>query len=181
MPLSMGLKDTAKKYALMMQDRRVMSHRSAIDVIDARVLELMERVDADEAPERMRRLCRLWADLKEARRNEKAGDVASILGAMDAEFEKAYHDYAAWEQITELFDLRRKLVDSEIKVVKELKAILTAEQAYKLVAKLLAVCIRVVKDPKQLRQINYEFSKIIGEHDLPTAEVVNLNEGEEYE
>ena len=76
--------------------------------------------------------------------------MVKIEAALDAEFEKAYHDYAAWKQMFEALALDSKMVESEVKIVKEIKAIITAEDAYELSAKLLAAVMRVVDDPKKI-------------------------------
>ena len=156
----------AKNYALMMENGTILSNRAAIELIDQRIIQLAGRIDTDEAPERTKKLYGLWHELQGAVKRDRGNDVLMLTKAIDEEFEKAYHDYAAWNQMIEIFDLRRKHVDSEVKTVKEMKAMLTAEQGHRLVAKLLAVCIRLIKDPKLLRQINYEFSRIIGEDNL---------------
>ena len=82
---------------------------------------------------------------------------------LDDLFEKARTDYEAWNQMMMALDLRRKMVESEVKVLKEIKAIMTAEDAYELTAKLLAAVMRVVEDPKKLKQVQYEFTRLIGE------------------
>jgi hypothetical protein len=82
---------------------------------------------------------------------------------IDEQFEAAREDYMAWEQMFNALDLDRKMVDSEVKVAKEIQAILTAEDAYELVAKLLASVIQVVNDPNQLKRIQYEFTRIVGD------------------
>lgn len=165
MPLSMGLKDVARKYQLILKNGVVMSNRHSVDLIDQRVLQLLERLEKDETPDRLSALYALFQDVKAAKgRNEAA--MYAALSALDMEFERVYHDYEAWKQIVEILEMRRKLIDSEIKVVKDLKAILTAEQAYNLVAKLQAAVLRHVRDPKTLRRINYDFSRLIGEHNL---------------
>lgn len=179
MPLNMSLKKTAKKYAEMMNDGELLSNRNALKVIDARILQLMDRIDVEDAPDRMKNLYGLWQELQEADRRGKKNDVVVLTVQINAEFEKAYHDYKAWEQAMEVFDLRRKMVDSEVKVIKDMKAILTAEQARNLVVKLLAVCIREVKDPRVLKRINYAFSRIIGEDKMEPVEMIDAEVEEE--
>jgi hypothetical protein len=82
---------------------------------------------------------------------------------IDTQFDAAYHDYAAWEQMMMAIDLDRRLVESEVKVAKDLHAMLTSEEAYELVAKLLSAVLRVVSDPRQLKAIQYEFTRITGD------------------
>lgn len=180
MPLQMGIRDIAKRYSDMLENGTLLSNRVAIDAIDGRILELMERLDTEGSPDRVKNLYLLWQEYKQAEAKDDGAGMIVAKKSLDIEFEKIYHDYAAWSQMIEIFDLRRKMVDSEIKAVKDMKAILTAEQAYKLVAKLMAVCIQEVKDSKTLRRINAGFSRIVGEDKLPARdEVIDLELDEE--
>lgn len=156
----------ADKYTQMISNGRILSNRAAMDVVDRRVQQLAERIDLADAPDRMAKLHELWLEFREAWNGDKGSDQIVAIKKLDAEFDKAYHDYAAWEQLMQVFDLRRKLVDSEVKTIKEIKAILTAEDAHNLVAKLLAVVLRVETDPVKLKVIHFEFARIIGEHNL---------------
>lgn len=178
MPLPMGLKDVAKKYSMILNSPEVMSNRHTVQIVDQRILQLIERVDNDDAPDRMAVLYDLFQQVKAAKGRNEA-QMYAVLGAMDMEFEKVYHDYAAWKEIRENIDLRRKLIDSEVKVIKDMKAILTAEQAYNLVAKLQAVVLKHVRDPKVLRRINYDFSRLIGEHDLSSSDTIDIEPEED--
>ena len=68
------------------------------------------------------------------------------------------------EQVFGALDVRRKMVESELKILKEIKAIITAEDAYELAAKLLAASMNVIgEDPKKLKRLQYEYTRIIGE------------------
>ena len=151
----------AATYNKMMHDGRVLSNRSSIEMVRKRIAQLAERIDMNEAPDRLAKLNELWEEWKTLK--GKSNEQYAVEIELDAEFEKAYHDYAAWKQMFEALDLDRKMVESEVKVLKEIKAIITAEDAYELSAKLLAAVMRVIDDPKKLKQVQYEFTRLIGE------------------
>jgi hypothetical protein len=97
-----------------------------------------------------------------------------LIAQLDGEFKKARDDYAAWNQMMTALDLDRKLVDSEVKIYKEMKALLTAEDAHDLVAKMLSIILRVFPhEKKKLRQVQYEFVRLIGDRpiDVQSTEV----------
>lgn len=154
----------AAKYQEMLRDGRILSNRHSLEIVRHRIQQLAERIDLDDAPDRMQRLSELWKEFREL--DDKGLRLEALAKAVeiDQEFERAYHDYAAWKQMFEALDLDRKMVEAEIKVVKEIKAMMTAEEAYEFAAKLLGVVINVVTDPAQLRRIQYEFSRVIGEN-----------------
>ena len=161
---SFPLTRLASKYNDMRKNGQLLSNRHAVEIIDDRIVQLAERIDLNDAPDRMKRLNELWVEYKGAMliRDE----VLSLITRtqIDDEFEKAYHDYMAWNQMFSAFDLRRKMVESEVKVLKEIRGIISVEDAYELSAKMLAAMMRVVgDDPKKLKQVQYEFARIIGE------------------
>jgi hypothetical protein len=154
----------AARYNKMMSNGQILSNRAAVDVIDHRIKQLLERVDLEEAPDRLKKLSGLWGDYMAAKRSGREVEAVHLEAQIDVEFERVYHDYAAWSQVFEALDLRGKQVERELKVLKEIKAIMTAEDGYELATKLLAATMRVVgDDPKKMKQVQYEFTRIIGE------------------
>lgn len=150
----------AARYNKMMTDGQVLSNRAAIDVLDQRVTQLLERVDIGEAPDRLEKLHSLWIEFE----NADSVTAAVLKKKIADEFEKVYHDYAAWNQIFAALDLRGKAVEREVKVLTAIKAIMTMEDAYHLVAKVMAAVMNVIgDDPKKAKRIQYEFARIIGE------------------
>lgn len=153
----------AASYNRMMKDGRVLSNRQSLEVVRKRIEQLAERIDLNDAPDRMAKISELWRKYVDCVDGGQSTEAHRLRGDLDDEFEKAYHDYAAWKQMFEALDLDRKMVESEVKVLTQIKAILTMEDAYELSAKLLAAVMRVVDDPKKLKQVQYEFTRIIGE------------------
>jgi hypothetical protein len=153
----------ASTYNKMQKDGRVLSNRAAIEVIDTRIRQLADRIDLNDAPDRLARLYMLWGEYSDALAAGATIEILKLRGQLDAEFERANTDYAAWRQMFDGLDLRRKMVESEVKVLKEIHAIMTAEDAYELTGKLLAAVMRVVEDPRKMKQVQYEFTRIIGE------------------
>lgn len=161
---SFPLMRLAARYNKMMQDGNYLSSRAAIDLIEQRIKQLAERVDIDEAPDRMNRLAGLWKEYMEAKGQNRTMDAVKIEGQIDYEFEKVYHDYAAWEQIFKAVDILGKQKERELKALTTIKAVMTAEDGYHLAAKLLGAVVRVIGDePKKIKQVQYEFTRIIGE------------------
>jgi hypothetical protein len=159
---SFPLMRLASKYNQMTTDGKVLSNRAAIDLIDKRITQLLERVDIEEAPDRIKDLYEAWGEFKLCAVGSP--EYIQARAEIDAIFERVYHDYAAWRQIFEALDLRGKTTEREIKALKEIRAIMTAEDGYELAAKLMAAVVRVIgDDPKKIKQVQYEFARIIGE------------------
>lgn len=158
----------AARYNEMKKNGRLLSTRESIDIVRKRVVELLSRIEQSQDPDRVGKIQKLWNKYKLADQLDKL----KLQLEIDDELEKAFHDYASWNQVFLALDLDRKLVESEVKVAKDMHAILTAEDAYELVAKLLASIIDAVRQQKDvedvskahiLKRVEYEFTKIIGE------------------
>jgi predicted nucleic acid-binding Zn-ribbon protein len=159
----------AGKFMQMQKDGRLLSNRASLEVVRDRIQQLAERIDLNNAPDRLENIRKKWEKYKENRRGQDEGEYRADL---DEEFDAAYHDYAAWKQMFEAIDLDRKLVESEVKIVKEIHAVLTAEDAYELTAQLLGSIITCTNSMKEipeevkfhfLKRIQYEFTRIVGD------------------
>lgn len=162
----------AAKYNAVKEDGRILSNRSSIEIVRERIRGLAERIDLNEAPDRLAKLNELWEKIKAFRRSGKELEARGVEIEMDDEFEKAYHDYAAWKQMFDAIDLDRKLVESEAKVMKDLRAIMTAEDAYELTAKILASIMSAVNGSTDLnptgkgrliKRIQYDIIRLVGD------------------
>lgn len=153
----------AAKYNAMMKDGRVLSNRQSLEIVRTRIQQLADRIDLNDAPDRMMNIAAMWKKYRDLMGRGAETEARLLAVEIDEEFEKAYHDYAAWNQMFGALDLDRKMVESEVKVLKEIKAIITVEDAYELAAKLMGAVMNVETDPKKLKQVQYEFTRIIGE------------------
>lgn len=159
----------AGKYKEMGTDVQLLSQRKSIQIVRYRIGQLLERIDLDDAPDRLKRLGKLWDKFKKVRYTDEL-EMIKVQKALDEEFEAAFHDYAIWSQMFEALDLEKNLVESEVRIIKDLKAIMTAEDAYQMVAKIFAIIMQVEEDPKKIKRFQYEFTQLIGEGKMLDAE-----------
>ena len=159
----------AAKYNDMQRNGKLLSNRASLDVVRDRIRQLAERIDMNEAPDRLANIRELWIDYK---KNKNTMDEIMCMKLLDEEFERAYHDYAAWKQMFEAIDIDRKLVESEVKIIKDIHAVLTVEDAYELTAQLLGAIISTTQGMENipdsvklhfLKRIQYEFTRIVGD------------------
>jgi len=158
----------AGKYIEMKKDGRLLSNRASMEVVRVRIQQLLDRIDMNQAPDRLKNIKDLWENFK----NSGGSGQAEYSRLLDEEFEKAYHDYAAWKQMFEAIDVDRKLVESEVKIIKDMRAVLTAEDGYELTAQLMAAVMaatgampEIPDNVKRnfLKRIQYEFTRVVGE------------------
>lgn len=168
---SFPLTRLAAKYNEMKKDGKILSNRHSIDIINHRVGQLVERIDLNDAPDRLNQLHKLWQKWKLFKGSGDEIKALQTQQQIDAQFDAAREDWMAWEQMFNALDLSRKMVESEVKIAKDMQAILTAEDAYELVSQLLASVISIVNDPNLLKQIQHEFVKIVGDKPIEAIDV----------
>jgi len=161
----------ASKYLEMGENAMYVLGRKSIDLLDQRILDLLERTDAESSPERMERIIRYWKALNDAvpgLKYDVSNDKEALraYNMLDDEMQAAFHDYESWKQIFEALELRRKHTESEVKILEKLKAMMTAEDGMELVSQLFAAVMKVLKnEPKGhhlVQLIRIEFEGITG-------------------
>lgn len=161
---SFPLTRLAARYNDSLKNGQLLSNKRVVDLIDERIIQLAGRVDVDEAPERVGKLYKLWQEFRMYQDSQQKDKELIARIQLDVAFEKVFHDYAAWGQIFEAIDLRGKTAEREVKILKEIRGIISVEDAYEMLAQALAATIRVLgDDPKRLKQVQYEYARLIGE------------------
>lgn len=155
----------AASYNEIQGNGRILSNRKAMEIIWKRVEQLAERIDLNEAPERMAKIQKLWVEFRALTAQEKEVEALIVAKEIDAEFDAAYHDYMAWRQMFDALEIHSKMTESEVKIMKDMRALMTAEDAYELVAQVMAVLLQVLQDdPKKLKEAQFALTRIIGEN-----------------
>lgn len=171
----------AAKYKSMQTDGRLLSNRHSIEIVRYRVGQLLERIDINDAPDRMMKLGKLWKKFSHARYHGDELEVVKLQKELDAQFEAINTDFAVWKQMFEALDLEKNLVESEVRIAKDLRAILTAEDAYEMIAKIFSIIMEVETDPRKLKRYQYEFVKLTGDGKVVEAEWEEERQAQEQE
>lgn len=163
--------ELADKNQAMQSSNLVLSNRRDMELVRFRIGQILERIEVKEAPDRLERLTKLWEKYTEAVKNGMKIESTKIMLELDREFNKARTDFASWQQIFDAIELDRKLVESEVKVLKDMKAIMTAEDAHELAAKLLSIIVESIQrsgiqpelKSELIGSISFEFTRLVGE------------------
>ena len=145
-----------ERYEQAESDQELLSLKSEIALTDARLIDLLARVDTGESGQ-------LWANLKKAheefKRYRMAGDVPKMttaLARVEALLDSAVQDHTAWSEIGTLIEQRRKLTESEAKRLITLQQMLTTEEAMAIAHRLIDIMTRHVTDRQVLSAIVVE-------------------------
>ncbi len=136
----------AAAYQDAMSDPKLMELRRDIAMVDARIIDLLQRVDTGEANE-------VWhkaqAAMARFEREQAKGHVDGMQLALNRVWTLIRHgaeDYAAWREIGALIEQRRKLCDSEQRRLTLAHEMISADRAMVLVAVVVETVRRHVQD-----------------------------------
>ena len=132
-------------------DPELLSLREEVALVDARIMDLLTRVDTGESGA-------LWRDVHAAMTRFEQRQARHDVKGMTEAFTRLQHlisrgvaDDATWEEIGTLMDQRRKLVESEQRRLTMAAEVLTREQALAFMGQIVDVVTHHVQD-KQILQ-----------------------------
>jgi hypothetical protein len=161
----------AAAYREAAKDPELLSLRSEIALLDARIIELLGRAETGESGALWDALQHAWAQF---RRERASGDVQGMHAAMahlDALMEQGLRDHLAWAEIGDAIEQRRKLVDSEQKRLVALRQVLSREQALTLIGVLTQIITKHIADRSTLAGIVADIQALTTQ-DAPAGKAV---------
>lgn len=161
-------------YEAALDDPELLVLRNDIAIIDARLYDLLQRVDTGESGKLWRDAQTAYFDLLEAMRAQDVKLINSAISKMGRCLDSGVDDYTAWDEVTKAIQQRKGLAESERKRLIEARQMISVEQAMMLLASLLNTIKEHVKDTTALTAIQREFIRIttLGNHQIIDAESV---------
>lgn len=139
------------------RDPELLVLRDDIALLDARLADVLERVDSGESGEKWRQLKQAWRAYEGA----SAVHRAEALEWVGACITVGCSDYAAWADVRTLLQERCRLVESERKRLVEMQQVITAEQAMMLLAVVTNTIRKHVLDRKTLAAIGEDLGRLV--------------------
>lgn len=147
------------RYQEAQADPELTSLRSELALVDARLSDVLSRVDTKEAGVH-------WALAAKAVQEYRANAHDPVK--RDAAFEviagatgEGLNDWAAWSEVLALVEKRRRLCETESKRLAAMGQILTVERAMLLLSAVAASIKQHVKDPVALQAISQDMAKLV--------------------
>jgi hypothetical protein len=146
-----------ERYRDGIADPELLSLRSDIALTDARLSDVLERVDTGESGH-------AWNQAKDAYKllmSTKPGDSGIGKIMLGEIINKGLADYAAWHEVGDLLEQRRRLVESEQKRLVAAQQMVTTEQVMTFITAIVDSVRRNVSDQSILNAISLDISKLI--------------------
>lgn len=149
------------RYAEAQANPALLELRADIALIDARIGDLIARVDTGESGA-------LWARLMQARSDlllyRRAGDTVKTAEALNTLLDlvgQGHADYRAWAEVGATIEQRRRLVESERKRLVEMQQTLTVEKAMLLIGAIGGIIKAHVQDRQALAAISNDIQALV--------------------
>lgn len=146
------------RYQEAQSDPQLLALRDEVALVDARLADLLGRVDTGESARRWQEAQEAFEELRRAQRKGKDG-AKEFIAALD-DLEQALrsgNDYGLWAEIASVVDLRKRLVESERKRLVEMQQMITAERAMVLLSRVVDIIRTHVTDRDTLAAISADF------------------------
>jgi hypothetical protein len=140
----------------------LLSVRGDVELLDALILSKLVNLDTGESAAHWDALLKSIVKARRSYKSEDYGGLEEQLDEMEALADKRRLHYATEQEITSQLEQRRKLVDTENKIILSKENAITNEQAMLLVSALLASVKANVPDAVALNRIQADFVRYVG-------------------
>jgi len=149
------------RYNEALADDSLLELRDQIAVVDARLADLLLRVDTGESGAIWKSLQVTWYEMVAARQDGDHAAQAKALNTIGALIKNGFEDNAAWADIRATLLMRKSLVESERKRLVEMQQMISAEKAMVLIAAVASLVKEHVKDRDALIAISEGLTRLV--------------------
>lgn len=140
-------------YESAREDPDILSLNEEISLNESRIIDVLGRVDANESGALWDELARTAQEFKAARRAGNTERVGDLLEAMLKLIAKGKGDRENWREIGDLVERKRKLGESQLKLLTAKQEFISRQQAVLFVSQIIDVIKSAVDDPSVRRNI----------------------------
>lgn len=151
-----------QSYMDAQQDTELISLRAELSVVDARISDLLSRVDTGEAGRIWKAAVQAWDSYKRARYSANPDLLIAAEHDLDGLLHDGLDDYAAWSEVEDLINLRRRLASDERRRLVDMQQMMSYEQGMTMASALLEAVRSSVTDRAQLAEIQMNFTRLMG-------------------
>lgn len=148
-------------YKASLSDPDLLALREQVAVLDARLVDVLKRVDTGESSRLWRQLRAAHGALLDARARSDTAAMAARLNDLGGLIGEGVADYAAWADVRALIQERRQVVESERKRMVEMQMMITSDRAMVLLAAVVDTIRRHVTDRSTLAAISADIGSLV--------------------
>lgn len=147
-------------YEAALADTDLIAVREELAILSARELDLMRTIDSGESGETWKRLMTGWRKFEAAQAARDGDEMAAALRMIGETIERGASDRAAWRELCDTIEARRRLAETERRRLVDLRQMITSERALLLITALTNSVRSHVRDRDQLAAISADFQRL---------------------
>lgn len=147
-------------YERALADPEMVAHREDIALLDARLEDVLRRVDSGESGQVWKELRSEWQRFTTARANQDGAEMASALEEVGRRIGQGYGDYVAWGEVRSILEQRRKMAASERDRLIKAQLMMPIEKAMALMGGIEAILKTHINDPVLLMNIGNDILRL---------------------
>jgi hypothetical protein len=155
----------ADRMLATLQDIDFSSMRQEIALVDARLGELLQKLDSGETGTAWRAVIGAYSDLEDARGmdegQERDEKEQAAMGDLWNAITSAGREREAWMEIYDGLEVRRKMADTETKRDKARQESLSMEEAMALIGTIVRILYDEIEDRDLLRRVGEKIRKLM--------------------
>jgi hypothetical protein len=153
----------AAAYERAAHDPEPLALRHELAIVDVRINDLLGRVELGEAGMLWRQARAAWQTMKHVQAEGRPLRQTRAARELDGLLAQAGGDDAAWHEIIQLIEQRRKLVETEAKRLVAMQQVMTTEEAMRWVDTIVAILTRRVADRETLEKIILDLNALVSD------------------
>jgi hypothetical protein len=157
-------------YERSAHDPELLALRRELALVDVGINDLLGRVDRGEAGRLWHHAPAAWQTFKHAQAEGRPLLQTCAALELDELLEQAVGDKAAWHEILQFIEQRRKLVEGEAKRLMAMQQMMTKEEAMLWLSILVAILKRHITDRETLQKICLDLNALVSDRSCPGAE-----------
>ena len=165
------------KLAQAETDDELIEMRAEMALLDTRIMQLLERLETDEAGKRWKAAQEAYREVDKHWRLHDRVNVEISLERLKEAIIDGRSDYEAWEDIQNVIRLRRQLAQTQHKRETEMGQLVTIAQALNLVTRVFGIVTEVWSGDPKLDVFKQRVRAVLGTKE---AAVLLKNKQEEY-
>ena len=173
-----------QKYEAARKDPELLSHQAELRLIDAHLGELLEQIKDCNGPDVVTRAREAFKKFQTAKGKDDAKRTEETFKELEEVLAKKEGNHVGWPEVREVVDLRRKILETETRRLKDSEATLTMEQGLTMIGFLNSAIRKAVNAHttvdiarRILVEISRDFGRLVGVADdagsRPAAKVIN--------
>lgn len=149
--------DLDGRYLRALNDPQLLSLRDDIALFEARMTQLIERVDSGESRELWTRASKYLKAFHDAKKIPDAREASiamkEAMSGLRLVINRGLEDYYIWDDIMKTYNMKERAVNSEHKRGVEMGNMITAHQAIALITTVMNIVSKNVTDPDAITSI----------------------------